>query len=201
MKQRLKLWESAALAALSLTLLGAAWAARREEALGTELIRLHIVAASDESGEQALKLRVREAVLDYLCPVLEETADATQARSVIAGDLEGIAAAAAGAAEGRRVQVSLGRELFPARSFAGGTLPAGRYETLRVVLGEGEGRNWWGLLFPQLGLPAARDREESEEVRAALKRGGVLLVPEQEGVVIRFQLLEWWGELLARLAE
>lgn len=201
MKQRMRLWETAALLALSVTLLSAAWAQREQTALSGQLIRLHVIAASDEEAEQALKLRVRDAVLACLAPVMDGAEDHRDARGRLSEQLEEIALAAAEAAEGRQVTVTLGPESYLERRFEGGTLPAGRYESLRVILGEGEGHNWWGLLFPQLCLPAAQSGGQEGQLREMLRRDGILVEDGREGVQLRFRLLECWGEMREWLSE
>lgn len=184
-------WETAALLALCLTLLWGTWAGARQRRLAAGLLRLHVIAVSDDEAEQRLKLRVRDAVLDYLRPRLSEASDPAEARAILLGELEGVAAAAASAAEGRPVTVSLGPEDYPARSYGGFTLPAGRYESLRVSLGEGRGRNWWCVVFPTLCLDAARP----EELRRTLAPADYALVTRGEGYELRFWLVELWGEL------
>ena len=189
--RRLRTWELAALLALCVTLLWGTWAGARQRRLAEGLLRLHVIAVSDDEAEQRLKLRVRDAVLDYLRPRLAEASDPAEARAILLGELEGVAAAAASAAEGRPVTVSLGPEDYPARSYGGFTLPAGRYESLRVTLGEGRGRNWWCVVFPTLCLDAARP----EELRRTLAPADYALVTRQEGYELRFWLVELWGEL------
>lgn len=195
MEKRLMRWETIALAALCFTLLAAGWAQGEYTKLSGAVIRLHVIAASDDPAEQAIKLRVRDAVLEYLAPVLADGMDSAETRETIFADLNGIAAAAAGEAQGRAVTVTFGPENYPARRFEGGVLPAGRYESLRVVLDGGEGHNWWGLLFPQLCLPAAELSPEAERLQETLARDGLLLLPEQEGVELRFWILDFWGQL------
>ena len=190
MKARFKIWEGAALAALCVTLLSACWAQGRQAELEANVIRLHVVAVSDAQEEQALKLRVRDAVLDYLEPRLADVTERDEARERLLSDLDAIADAAASASEGRTVQVSLGPAAYPLTSFEGGTLPAGTYESLRVILGKGEGHNWWGLLFPQLALPAA----EGGTMREAVALDSFSLVSDREGYEIRFRVVELWGE-------
>ena len=131
----LKLWECALLIALSVTLCLGAWAQGRQSAISSKLVRLHVIAASDEEAEQALKLRVRDAVLEYLSPRLIGAADSNQARAILREELEGIRLAAESAAEGRQVTVALSRERYPTKRYEGFTLPAGKYESLRVTLG------------------------------------------------------------------
>lgn len=138
-KQLLKNWEISLLLALCITLCAGTWAGARSEALSAGLIRLHVVAASDEAAEQELKLRVRDSVLAYLEPRLQGAQSAAEAAERIEDELDGIRAAAEAAAEGREAAVTLGREYYPTRDYGSFALPAGRYESLRVVLGEGEG--------------------------------------------------------------
>ena len=201
MGKHFKRWETAALLALSVTLLAAAWAQREQAALSGQLIRLHVIAASDEQTEQAVKLRVRDAVLACLEPVMDGAAGPADARERLSGHLRQIAEAASAAAEGRQVTVTFGPARYPERVFEGGTLPAGRYESLRVILGAGEGHNWWGLLFPQLCLPAAQSGGQELELRETLRRDGVLIEEERPGVQLRFRLLECWGEMLEWLSD
>ena len=193
--RRLRPWEAAALIALFLTLLSGVWAQGKQQEVSRKLVRLHVIAASDEEQEQELKLRVRDAVLDYLRPLLSETANAAAARPRLEENLPGVARAASEAAEGRQVTVSLGEERYPSRSYEGFTLPAGRYESLRVVLGEGQGRNWWCIVFPPLCLEAA----QTEQVREVMSREDFALVTEEEGYALRFRLVELWGELMNKL--
>ena len=191
MRDRFKTWETAALLALCLTLLLGVWAQGRQTAISDKLLRLHVIAASDEPQEQAVKLQVRDAVLAWLAPQLEGAADRDEARAILAGELETLRAVAESAAEGRAVRVELGRERYPLRQYEGFTLPAGEYESLRVVLGEGEGRNWWCIVFPPLCIEAA----EGERLQSAMSRESYGIVTEEEGYVLRFRIVELWGEL------
>ena len=192
----LRAWEIAALMALSLALCAGTWAQARQQSISSALVRLHVIAVSDGAEEQEIKLEVRDAVLDYLTPVLENAEDQQQARQIITENLEGIAEAAGSAARGRQVSVTLSRESYPTRQYEGFTLPAGRYESLRVILGEGEGKNWWCVVFPPLCLSAA----ESEEVQSVLKGEDLSIVTEEEGYVLRFKLVELWGKLIGVLS-
>ena len=188
----LRAWEIAALMALSLTLCAGTWAQSRQQSISSALVRLHVIAVSDAAEEQEIKLEVRDAVLAYLTPVLEEAKNQQQARQIIRDNLEGIAQAAFSAAQGRQVSVTLSRESYPTREYEGFTLPAGRYESLRVILGQGQGKNWWCVVFPPLCLSAA----ESEKVQDVLNGEDLSIVTEEEGYVLRFRLVELWGEFL-----
>lgn len=184
------------LLALCITLCAGTWASARSEALSDALVRLHVIAVSDEAEEQEIKLRVRDSVLAYLEPRLEGADDAAEARELISAELDGIKAAAETAAEGREVSVTLSREYYPTRDYGSFALPAGSYESLRVVLGEGEGHNWWCVVFPPLCLSAAEAENALETLGGDSAQ---LLSGEGEGVVFKFRLLELWGELMEYL--
>ncbi len=194
MDRHLYLWEKAALCALCLTLLLACRVQGERETLAQNVLRLHVIAASDAPEEQEQKLLVRDAVLAYLTPLLADVTKRAEAEERLFADLDGIARAAASAAGGRGVTVTLGPADYPARMAEGYALPAGRYESLRVSLGEGGGHNWWGLIFPQFALPAVQTGS-GKTVAAADFR----LISEGEGTEIRFFLLELWDALINRL--
>ena len=90
---------------------------------------------------------------------------------------------------------------FPTREYDGFTLPAGEYLALRVVIGEGAGRNWWCVVFPPLCTAA------SAEVPAAALAAGLtedqvgLITEEDRGYVLKFKTVEWWEQLRTQLAE
>lgn len=189
--RNLRAWEVAILMALSFTLCVGLWAQRTQDAVSAQVLRLHVLAVDDTAEEQALKLRVRDAVLSYLEPTLEGVEDRDEAREIVANHLQEIAEMAASAAEGRSVQVSLGEESYPLRRYEGMVLPAGRYESLRVVLGEGRGQNWWCVVFPPICLSAA-EMDRAQETMGAEE---FALVTEADGYELRFRIVELWGEL------
>ena len=189
----LKRWETALLFALCLALCACVWAQGEEERIGNSLIRLHVLAVDDSAEEQALKLRVRDAVLEDLTERLEGVESREEASRVLRASLGEIERSAAGAAEGRPVTVTLGREHYPTRRYDGFALPAGDYESLRVILGEGEGRNWWCVVFPPLCLAA----KSTERLEQALGTESVQILAG-DGTALRFRLLELWGGLVSR---
>ena len=138
------------------------------EALQTQLIRLHVVANSDEEADQALKLRVRDAVLSSIQEDLKQVGNAEAAKDYLLENLPKIERAANETLKalgcGDQAKVSLCREAFEKRIYDTFSLPAGIYEALRVTIGEGKGHNWWCVAFPSLCLPAAsRDVEAMAE--------------------------------------
>ena len=189
----LRAWELALLCALCLSLCLSAWAQEKETRLSSSLIRLHVLAVDDSAAEQALKLRVRDAVLDFLAPRLEEAADRAEAEEILARSLPELRAASAAAAEGRAVTVTLTREYYPTRDYGPFALPAGEYESLRVILGEGGGHNWWCVVFPPICLGA----ESGGELEQAVGEDCFEILTS-DGTSLRFRLLELWGRLSAQ---
>lgn len=189
----LRKWEIALLLALCFTLLAGTWAGAASSRVSEGLVRLHVIAASDDATEQAIKLDVRDAVLSYLEPKLDSAADIAGAEALIEANLEGIAAAAESAAQGREVNVTLGEEYYPTREYDTFSLPAGRYQSLRVTLGEGAGHNWWCVVFPPLCLTAAESEAAFEELDGETR---AIISSDGGGVQFKFRLLELWGELM-----
>lgn len=189
--------ETALLLALCLSLCIGAWAESESEALASGLVRLHVVAVSDDETEQAVKLRVRDGVLEYLTPKLAGAESADAALEVIEDSLDGIRTAAEAVSEGRRVTVTLGREAYPTREYGDFALPAGTYNSLRVVLGDGGGHNWWCVVFPPLCLAAAEDAGTADSAAMEMLPDGSaeLITGEDGGYVLKFRLLELWGDL------
>jgi stage II sporulation protein R len=120
------------------------------------LIRLHVIANSDAPIDQALKLKVRDRILKASEALLLKIENSRQAEAILRNQLDRLAAAAQAelVAEQRPmpVKVQLGEFLFPTKEYSFGTLTAGKYKGLRVVIGAGKGRNWWCVLYPPFCL-------------------------------------------------
>lgn len=122
---------------------------------GTEnLIRLHVLANSDSTADQELKLKVRDAVIAYLGPYLEGITEKSAAEEIVFVHKQKLIAVATEviASNGATypVDLQIGMFDFPIKSYGSLVLPAGKYEAVRVLIGQGEGKNWWCVLFPPL---------------------------------------------------
>jgi stage II sporulation protein R len=118
------------------------------------LFRLHVIANSDSPEDQSLKRDVRDAVLNFMHQKLADSNDIAQTKSIISsnlGEIESIAKKVI-LKEGLNynIKTTLGNYPFPTKSYGDITLPAGNYQALRLVIGEGKGANWWCVLFPPL---------------------------------------------------
>ncbi len=119
-----------------------------------QLIRFHVLANSDSEQDQALKRAVRDAILKEVSPQLAVSQSLDQSRQIlkkVRPDMEGIGRSVVKAwGKDYMVHTEYGHFSFPTKSYGSLVLPAGDYEALRVVIGEGQGSNWWCVLFPPL---------------------------------------------------
>ena len=172
------------------------------EMLNDELLRLHVVANSDSEEDQAVKLRVRDAVMESLREDLAKITDFELAKAYIQENLPKIQRVAndcleALGYEGNAV-ATLGKEVFDTRHYDTFTLPAGVYEALRITIGEGEGKNWWCVVFPTLCLPATSEGFEDVAAGAGFPDDLTSTLEGKRGYQVRFFLLDLLGRWQGR---
>ena len=118
------------------------------------LIRFHVIANSDSEKDQALKLKVRDAVIDYLKPKLENSMSIEESERIIKGEYDNLEKISKNIilenGYNYNVEVGLQYSNFPAKQYSSVVLPSGKYKALKVVIGEGKGKNWWCVMFPPL---------------------------------------------------
>ena len=198
MMKKWKNWELALLFALAVTLLWGAWSAARQENLARKMVRLHVIANSDSEEDQALKLQVRDSILDYTAGILEQAENQTEAERRLTSALPEIERLAAEKidAEGYAYGVTarLEQVAFPHKEYDGFALPAGEYTALRLVIGEGAGQNWWCVVYPPLCMAAATDLPETA-IAAGLSEDDIGLITEEDtGYVLKFRSVELWQQ-------
>jgi stage II sporulation protein R len=198
--KRLHIWECALLLAFSLTLVTGVWASGSQSALADRVVRLHVIANSDSDADQTLKLQVRDGVLAAAGDCLDGVTDRSEAESILSDRLQALADAGAAvvaqAGYDYPVTVSLEDCWFPTKDYDDFSLPAGTYRALRVVIGEGQGQNWWCVVFPPLCLGAVTETSETAAAMAGLSDDQIALITgRDEGYVIKFKLIEWWNSL------
>lgn len=183
---------------ICLLLAASVWAwglIRDRQYLNQELIRLHVVANSDSMQDQNIKLRVRDAIVASLSEGMADIADVQAAKEYLWENLPKIEAIANRTLEAAdvdsRVAVTLCKEAFDIRKYDTFTLPAGIYESLRVVIGEGQGKNWWCVAFPSLCMGATS--EEFEEAAQTAGMDNTLTETLTGGLQLRFYLLDVLG--------
>lgn len=119
-----------------------------------KIIRLHVVANSDSPEDQALKLSIRDAVINEMAPILKDLTETEKVKAIIVDNLESIKKAAQIEMEKLNknfpISVELGEYEFPTKVYGNFTFPAGKYQALNIRIGEGKGKNWWCVMFPPL---------------------------------------------------
>ena len=175
--------------------------------LPENVVRLHVIANSDSPEDQAVKEKVRDAVLLEAARWYGDAATMEEASGALCVHLEALQAAAERTLRENGVRdkviVRVTDQYFPTRDYESFTLPAGTYRTLLVTLGEGRGKNWWCVVFPALCLPAAEERTDSALTEAARPSDVLSALPEtQRDVVenpqryrIKFKAVELFEEL------
>lgn len=163
--------------------------------LPRDVVRLHVVANSNGAEDQAVKLLVRDAVLEEAARWYQGAGSMEEASSQLCTHLQSIAGAARQVLGEQGVGYSATAQMtemyFPTRDYGDFRLPAGRYRTLRVTLGEGAGKNWWCVVFPSLCLPAATQ----EEALLTLPEGERQVVEGGQGVQVKLKAVELWESL------
>ena len=195
-----KNWEKALLIALSITLLTGTWAGAQQKQLSDKVIRLHVIGASDSKGDQEIKLKVRDRILEIVTPAMEAASGRQQAQEILTGYLPELEKAASKVGQENGVALtasaSLDIEAYPTREYETFSLPPGDYISLRVILDEGQGQNWWCVVFPPLCMSAAGEKLAPA---ADLDNSDISLITESDGYVLKFKLVELWGDIRERI--
>lgn len=171
------------------------------EDIRQSLLRLHVIASGDTNREQELKLKVRDAILTMGADIFSENDDLKKAKSKAErniGELQSIAE------DTLRengctypVKVEVAECYFPTRQYENITLPAGKYNAVRVIIGEGNGKNWWCVMFPPMCLPAAKKNEA--ELSDVLGEKSMNIVENGKKYEVRLWIVEKWYELRERV--
>lgn len=189
-----------AVAILAVALVTSLFPIHGEAAIYDTVVRLHVIANSDSEADQALKLEVRDAVIAVVSPAVVgcgTQAEAIAAIEKIIPEIED-AAIAVIAREGYSygVSVELGEEYYPTKNYGSCAFPEGKYASLRVLIGDSEGQNWWCCLFPPLCLSSATSKDQKSNEEAFISVG---LTSDQYKIVTetnnpkykaRFKILE-----------
>lgn len=156
-----------------------------------KLIRFHVIANSDSEEDQNLKLKVRDAIINYLQPKLLESESIEESELIIKKEYDELEKISKNIilenGYDYDVKVGIDYSKFPTKQYSNVVLPAGEYKALRIIIGEGKGKNWWCVMFPPMCLPAAEERSELKEV---LNEGQMDLVENEPQYEIKFKVWE-----------
>lgn len=172
---------------------------KKSENIRQEVLRLHVIAASDSEQDQKLKLQLRDELLIKGKEAFEDSKNKQQAEEKIKKALPYLKQTAQSFVNEKgydyKVDVRLEKSFFPTKSYGSFTLPAGNYNALRVIIDKGEGQNWWCVMFPPLCLPAAE--KDSVKLSDVLTDGEMEIVTDRK-YEVRLWLVEKWQELINR---
>ena len=172
-----------------------------EEAVYDTVVRLHVLANSDTEEDQAVKLKVRDAVLEAAAGWLDGAADAGEALTLAQQELPRLQAAAQqtvrDAGYSYPVKAQLCRMYFTTRQYDTVTLPAGVYDAVRFTIGAGEGHNWWCVVFPPMCVGTSVKENALTDVLDSSQQS---LVTGGSRYAVRFKVVEWVEWLLSRFS-
>ena len=167
----------------------------------SDVLRLHVIANSDSPEDQAVKLTVRDEVLKAGADIFDGSVTAADARERISPEIKKIEKTAERVLRENgfdyEVRAETVNEYFDARAYGDITLPSGRYEAVRIVLGEGKGKIWWCVMFPPLCLPAVTDNAEKSNAEE-FPDGERRVVEHSQKYEIRFKIAEIFEKLFAK---
>lgn len=175
---------------------------RMQEDIAGKVLRFHVLANSDSREDQALKLAVRDAVGVEMAEVLAGAGDREACEKIINANLNQIKATAERVVEewglDYEVEAALEEVDFPVKTYGDYTFPAGKYEALRVVIGEGEGHNWWCVMYPNMCFSGSVyevvDEEAEEKLREVLDEEEYETVLSSGDYEVRLKCLDFLRE-------
>lgn len=180
-----------------------------QQDIAKKLIRFHVIANSDSDSDQALKLKVRDEILKYIAPKLEKSNSIDESRKIIKDNDVEIKKIASQVIKNNgysyKVQSTIGEFNFPVKQYGNIVLPEGNYEAYRIVIGSGEGKNWWCVMFPPLcfvdltkGEVAVKESEN--EMKKVLTDDEFKLVDSEtkdNKIIFKSKILEWFNEIFS----
>lgn len=173
------------------------------EDIRQNILRLHIIASSDSEEDQTLKLQVRDALLQQGKEIFTQNDSLATAESKIRENLDLLTQTAQNTVYSLGytypVKVEIKESYFPTREYENATLPAGYYNALKVIIGEGSGQNWWCVMFPPMCLPAASDSEA--QLSDVLNEKEFDIVTNESRYEVRFWIVEKYQELMSKLKD
>lgn len=169
------------------------------QSLEENLIRLHVVANSDSEEDQQIKLQVKDAVVNYLQPIMENFPSKEEAMQYIRENISDLQELSNRVLDSLgvkdRAKVTLQPEIFDTRVYDTFSLPSGVYDALRIEIGEAEGENWWCVAFPTLCIPATSDGFEDAAVSAGFSQTLTDTLSSGNSYRLRFFFLDCIGKL------
>lgn len=179
-----------------------------QQGIADKVIRLHVLANSDEPYDQDLKIKVKNGIIKMLEQELNNSMSKDETRIVLLKNLNKIEEKAKEIIKQNGYNYNVCAKItfdnFPTKQYANVVLPAGEYEALKIEIGEAKGKNWWCVMFPPLCFVDATFNEIPKEYENTLKN---ILTDEQYNIItnadnpnnipvkIKFKIVEMWQKI------
>lgn len=158
---------------------------KNREEYKEKFIRFHVIANSDSPEDQQLKLRVRDKILEEMGKKFEHSNSIDETKEIVKENLDRIEYIAKKEIKENGkdydVEASIGLSDFPTKRYGDYTLPAGKYEAVKVIIGEGNGQNWWCVMFPPLCFIDTNNGLTGHKSEKALKK---VLTQEEYNMIL-----------------
>lgn len=173
-----------------------------QPSIASKILRFHVLANSDSIKDQEVKEKVRDAVGTYLKPFLEESDNIDKTREIVNAHMEEIVEVSKETLKENGydydVEASVTHTDFPEKTYGSYTFPKGNYEALEIIIGEGAGKNWWCVLYPNMCFKGTVyevvEDEAKEELREVLSAWEYADVFDSGNVQLRLKVLEYFTE-------
>ncbi len=174
-----------------------------QQSIANKIIRFHVLANSDSNDDQALKLKVRDKVLAFISPKMSKSTSVNESKQLLLkynNDINSIAQKVVrqnGYNYG--VTTELSKDYFPIKTYGAITLPEGKYDAYRILIGSAKGHNWWCVMFPPLCFTdITKGNVEVEktqnEMKKVLTKEEYDMVDNSKGtgnkIVVRFKIVD-----------
>lgn len=171
------------------------------EEIPKNILRFHILANSDSEEDQALKIKVRDHILEKADDMFKNADNKTEAVHITKTNLKKIIGDAQQYVYSMGYDYKVSGEIvqdmyFDTRQYDNFTLPAGRYDAFRIIIGEGEGHNWWCVMFPPMCFSMAEDNSDLAQV---LTEEQMNIAENQIGYEYKFKIVEIYNKLREKL--
>ena len=175
---------------------------RMQKEIAEKILRFHVIANSDSREDQELKLKVRDAVGLYMKDQMKEVTNRKEAEETANANLKKIEKVAEDviAKEGRSYTVNafIGPVDFPVKTYGAYSFPAGTYEAVEVVIGEGAGKNWWCVMYPNMCFEGSVyevvDGKSEKVLKDTLSETEYQSLMEEKNYKISWKWLDFWDK-------
>lgn len=180
-----------------------------QKGIAGEVLRFHVIANSDSEEDQKLKLKVRDGILSKYRGELEKCRNVSETKEFFTEKEDEVISFAEEIIRKEgfdyKVKAYIGESVFPTKRYGDILLPAGKYEALKIEIGNSGGKNWWCVMFPPLCFTDVSYGEDMEESKDGLKN---ILTEEEYGIVakadkdmsfkVKFKIVELWEEIFSK---